>query len=325
MPFKICVIGCGHITQASHGPAYRRYASENREVELSACCDTDPARAEQVRAALGFARAYSDTFEMLAREQPDVVCLNVPVALTPVLCERILALGIPLLTEKPPAMTVDEIDRLIALSAQATAPHQVAFNRRFAPLVVEMKRWLAGRPVVHVEHTFTRVNRRDPDFSTTAIHGIDTLRFLLGSDYAHLRMQYPTLETGPAPVSAFILDGQFQSGASVHMLFQPLAGIASERTVVYTHGSSFDLRLNQGADHPGHLLHYENGQLARAIDGAALCASSEDYLLSGFYAEDAAFFDALRARQPSEHSFASARQSVEVMQCLRERVDEYGT
>ena len=163
MTFKICVIGCGYITQASHGPAYRLYARQHPDVELSACCDTDLPRAERVRAETGFARAYSDAFQMLAVEQPDAVCLNVPVQLTAGLGERILALGIPLLTEKPPALNVDEIDRLAARAAGAGCIHQVAFNRRFAPLVVALKDWLQGQPILHVEHTFTRVARRDPN------------------------------------------------------------------------------------------------------------------------------------------------------------------
>ena len=41
-----------------------------------------------------------------------------------------------------------------------------------------------ARPLRHVHYEMTRVDRRDPDFSTTAIHGIDAVRFLAGSDYA---------------------------------------------------------------------------------------------------------------------------------------------
>jgi myo-inositol 2-dehydrogenase / D-chiro-inositol 1-dehydrogenase len=275
MAFKICVIGCGHITQHSHGPAYRQYAAEHPDVELAACCDLDVQRAEKVRAEFGFARAYSDAFDMLAREQPTAVCLNVPVQHTAALSEQILALGIPLMAEKPPALTTAELDGVIA-AQQAARPgglHQVAFNRRFAPLVAALKELLRGRQVLHVEHTFTRVNRRDPDFSTTAIHGIDTLRHLLGEDYAGLHMHYPALEandaqreTGQPPIAAYILSGHFQSGASVHMTFQPLSGLASERTVVYTPGATFSLRLNHALDAPGHLFHYYNQGITQSFN-----------------------------------------------------------
>lgn len=324
MTFNICVIGCGHITRASHGPAYARYAAHNPAVALAACCDVDPQRAEETRAAFGFARAYSDWAAMLADEQPHAVCLNVPVQHTAALSARILELDIPLLAEKPPALTVEELDPLIALARRRGSLHQVAFNRRFAPLVVALKDWLAGHTVTHVAHTFTRVARRDPDFTTTAVHGIDTLRYLLGADYAGLRMAYPLLEREPAPVPAFVIEGSFTNGASAHLLFQPLAGAPSERTVIYTPGSTFELRLNHGEDRPGRLLHFEDGRLARAVDAAELCGGEDhDWLVSGFYAEDAAFFDVARAGRPSEHTFASARQSVAVMQALRERRETF--
>ena len=61
-------------------------------------------------------------------------------------------------------------------------PHQVAFNRRYTPLVVELKRRLAGATIQHIDCQFYRVGRTGSDFTTTAIHGIDTVRFLAGCD-----------------------------------------------------------------------------------------------------------------------------------------------
>lgn len=339
--FKLCVIGCGGISRASHGPAYRQYADEHPDFELSACCDVDGERAAALRVQVGFARAYTDFERMLEIERPNAVCLNVPVHLTAGLGRRILALGYPLLAEKPPALTVAELEPLIAASqaaAQRGVIHQVAFNRRFAPLVVALKDLLRGRELIHIEHTFTRVNRPDPDFTTTAIHGIDTLRFIAGSDYAELHMQYPRL--GESGLPAFILSGHFQAGPTVHMTFQPLSGLASERSVIYTRDATFDLRLNHALDAPGQLLQYEHNQVVLALNAAELCGlgpqisgktlnaadfRSVDYRLSGFYGEDAAFFEAVRANRQPEHTFLSARQSVAVMESLRNRASHFKT
>ena len=46
----------------------------------------------------------------------------------------------------------------------------------------------------------TRVERRDPDFSTTAIHGLDAVRYLAGADYAEARFRYRELPSS-APAS----------------------------------------------------------------------------------------------------------------------------
>ena len=49
--------------------------------------------------------------------------------------------------------------------------------------------WLADQPIQSITCTFSRYRRRDPDFTTTAVHGIDAVRFLAGSDYAKLRIE----------------------------------------------------------------------------------------------------------------------------------------
>jgi predicted dehydrogenase len=320
MKLRMVVVGCGYITQASHGPAYRRLAAEIPGLELAACCDIDARRAEETRLKFGFERAYRDVWHMLETEQPDAVGLIVPVHFTAGLSEQIIRAGFPVLSEKPPAMTLDEIDRLICIAAETGMFHQVAFNRRFAPLAQELKRRLEGRHILHVAHTFTRVQRRDVDFSTTAIHGIDTLRWLLGADYRSLQFSYPVHQVGQDLLTAFVVDGSFSTGASVQMLFQPFSGASLERTVIYTPDETLELRLNAGGDAPGSLLIWRSGQLVESLDAAIACGSSEDFVVSGFYAENGAFLQGLQTHTPVPgHDFASARQSVELMQCLRER------
>ena len=67
-------------------------------------------------------------------------------------------------------------------------PHQVAFNRRYVPLLAELRERIrllpAGATLQHVRYEMVRVNRRDPDFSTTAVHAIDAVRFIAGADFA---------------------------------------------------------------------------------------------------------------------------------------------
>lgn len=324
MPIRLALIGCGYIAQASHGPALARLASEGLDIELTACCDTSLERAEELCTQTGFRRAYSDYRHMLDAERPNAVALLVPVHLTAPLAAQILQLGYPLLAEKPPALTVTDLDALIQAAAATRTFHMVAFNRRFAPLITELKSLLVGKTILHVEHTFTRVGRTDPDFSTTAIHGIDSLRWLLGTDFRSLEFRYRELQEDSKPVTVFSAQGSFNNDAGVHLLFHPLSGAPAERTTIYTPHETFDLRLNQGPDAPGSLAHWQDGKLIRQIDAAQRCGSSEDFVLSGFYAENAAFLQAVKSGlRRSEHDFTSARQSVEIMQSMRERRANY--
>ena len=235
---------------------------------------------------------------MLDAERPDAVSLVVPVERTGELAGLILEWGFPLLLEKPPGRTVAEVDRMIA--AAGGIVHQVAFNRRFAPLVRELKRRLddVGSPLQHVRYEMARVDRRDPDFSTTAIHGVDTVRFLAGSDYAEVRFRYqPLAGVGPGVVNVF-LDAVMESGVTAQLGFCPLAGVVVERATLHARDHTFELHLGiwDSVDAPVH---------------------------GGFYGEYESFLVALREGRPPSPSLEEARQSVAVMECMRERRNEY--
>jgi myo-inositol 2-dehydrogenase / D-chiro-inositol 1-dehydrogenase len=327
-PLKIIVIGCGWISQDRHGPAYAHYASQHPEVELAACCDVDPLRAEAFRARFGFQRVYNDYQQLLEAERPRngdqvAVCLNVP---EPLICEigcTVMQRGFALLSEKPPGLSVVEIDRLILTARETGALHQVNFNRRFTPLLGELKRRLDGKSIRHIDLHFFRVGRIQGDFSPTAIHAIDTLRYLAGSDFAAVHCHYQELpEYGPLGVANTFLDCTFHSGATASLSLCPVSGLNVERSFVHTGNSTYYLSMNLGPDAPGRLQQYEDGHLALDLDGSMLTGSSEDFILSGFCAEDAAFFDDVQAGRRPVHNFASCRQSVEVMQALRERTGE---
>lgn len=328
MSFKICVIGCGFMAVHYHGPAYVKYVSTHPDTELVACCDIDAAKAAAFAEQFGCARHYTDFEKMLDAEKPDAVCLNAPVELTCALSCRVLEMGYPLLTEKPPGRTVDELDRMIAAANASGVPTQVAFNRRYTPLVVELKRMVRSRfdpaAIQHVRYDFTRVGRTDPDFSTTAIHGIDTARFLADSDYARIRFHYQAFPNlGPATANIF-MDCTFESGATAHLNFCPVAGVVTERATIHAHDNTFFLNIPvwNGSDTPGRLQHFEKDKLK--LDRSGLEFSSGDIFESnGFYGENAAFFDDVRAGRRPAGDLRSARQSVEVAQYLRERRTEY--
>ncbi len=323
MSFKIALIGCGWVSTACHDPACVEYAGLHPDATLAACCDVNPERAEAFRARFGFRQAYTSYAEMLEAEHPHAVCLHVPPETISAAGGDILRRGYPLLSEKPPGLSTAEIDRLIDAAQSSGAIHQVAFNRRFMPLAVELKNRLAGQTVYHIEVQQARVGRTDPVFATTAVHGIDAARFFAGCDYQSVTLSYRELpEWGPG-VANYSLDGHFENGASVHLGIFPVTGANIERTAIYTADSAFFLAANNGPDAPGRLRHFHKGELAADLDGRAFTGRQEAYYLDGFYQEDADFFDAVRSGIQPALDFRSARQSVEIMQCLIERREGY--
>ena len=329
MSFRICVVGCGSMSSSGHGPSLAQYAATHPDTVLAACCDLDATRAQNYREAFGFARHDTDMAAMLEREKPDAVCLIAPVSLTCELSCRIMELGYPLIMEKPPGMTVAETDRLIAVAARTKVPNQVAFNRRYTPLLRDLKRILTEefRPdlIQHLRYDFVRVGRTDADFSTTAIHGIDTVRFLAGSDYRRIRFHYQAFPPlGPA-VANILMDCEFASGATAILSFCPVAGVVIERATVHLHDHTFFLEVPiRGAyDAAGRLRHLHKSEVRLDVTGSDVSPAAEWYELSGFYGENAAFLDDLRAGRRPAGDLQSGRQAVAVAQCLRERRAEY--
>ena len=218
---------------------------------------------------------------------------------------------------------------MIVAADSAGVSTQVAFNRRFEPLARELRHMLdthlAHGDLQHVRYDLVRVGRTDADFSLTAIHGIDAARFLAGSDYAAVRFHYKALpEHGPTVANVF-MDCEFSSGATASLSFVPCAGVGVERGVVHAGDSTFflDVPLWGAADGAGRLRHYRAGSLARDIGGTDLADGQTDFELMGFYAENASFFDDLRAGRRPTADLRSARQSVAVAEHMRLGRAEY--
>ena len=331
MPFKICVTGCGGIAFQMHGHAYKKYVEQHGDTELSACCDIDESRAVKFRGQFGFKKHYTDYRAMLREEKPDAVCLNAPVPMTAALAGEILETGYPLILEKPPGRNREEIMGMIKAAEKNKTIHQVAFNRRFIPVVDYLVRELSqaghykNQSIQSIGCEFFRFNRKDPDFSTTAIHGIDAVRYIAGSGYGKIDFFYQEMPELAEGAGNFYLNGVFDSGTFAQLRFCPNTGVRFERITVNAGDSTYLALLPYGdsQDSPGKLLHYREDRLVKEVSGRDLCGSSEIFMTNGFYRENESFFDDVRAgRQPS-CDLRSGLQSVEIMDCIRKRQKFY--
>jgi predicted dehydrogenase len=325
---KLCQVGCGEHARVAHGPSQARLARERPGLVLAGCCDVDATRAEAFRRDFGHARAFTDVVTLLETERPDAVVVVVPVDRTAVVASTVLERGLPLLLEKPPGETVADVDRLIAASESRgrVVPHQVAFNRRFAPLVRELGRRIeeAG-PLQHLHYEITRVERRDPDFSTTAIHGLDAVRYLAGADYAEARFRYREMPELGRGVANILVDAVMTSGVTAHLAFCPVAGVLVERATAHARGHSLFLHLPMwsGVDSPGRLWHFAGGELVADLSGEQVGDGTALFELGGFYRETAAFLEAVTEGRAPAPGLRESRQSVAIAEHIRARRVEY--
>jgi myo-inositol 2-dehydrogenase/D-chiro-inositol 1-dehydrogenase len=327
--FKICIIGCGNMAINGHGPSYRKYAALYPDVELAACCDIDEMKASFFKREFGFGKFYTDMDVMLDTEKPDAVCMVVPAHLTSTLAVKILEKGYPLLLEKPPGMNRNETIDIIRAARKRNVSNQVAFNRRYIHLVRQLKGLLEEHNGIdrsmNIQYKMLRVGRKDIDFATTAIHGIDLVRFLAASDYRTIRFHYQEMDHIGKNVVNVNMFCEFESGAYAQLGFFPVSGSIAEHLEinVYNHTFSLNLPLEASMASPGRLLYKENNEVKMEFADRDILESMEGFVLSGFYEENKSFFEDIRNGRKPTGDIESGLQSVEIVDCIRNRIPEY--
>lgn len=322
---KICTIGCGPMAFNGHGPSYAKYNNERGGIVLSACCDLNTQRAESFRDTFGFEKSYSDYNLMLSECRPDAVCILVPPAFACAIAEDVLLKGYNILLEKPPGLNTDETDRLIGASESSGTSVRIAFNRRFTPLTAALKDMLIadGQTPANITYQMYRYGRLDDDFSTTAIHAVDLAKFIVDAEYSDIDFCYREQPELGKNVANIFMSCSFANGCFGQLAFIPTGGTVSERITVNTAGNTYYLYLPfwKNYDAPGLLQHFKSDRLVESVTGSDL-SGSEMFEESGFYAENASFFDLLK-NGIKINDLPSCRSSVAIENAIRTRAAKY--
>ncbi|MBK8470470.1 MAG: Gfo/Idh/MocA family oxidoreductase [Actinomycetales bacterium] len=195
MTVRIGMIGPGAMGQA-HIERIHSVIAGGRVVAVS---DVNQANAQRVAQRIG-STAYGSAAELIADPRVDAVmiCSHGPVHEPDVL--TCIDAGKPVFCEKPLTPTADASLRI--MSAEQSGGRQlvtVGFMRRFDASYRQMKSILDSGELgealmVHCAHR----NPTVPDFYTwdmaindTAIHEIDTMRWLLGEEFVRARVDTP--------------------------------------------------------------------------------------------------------------------------------------
>ncbi len=174
---QLGLIGCGGWASNMHIPALAAL-QEQSQIKVAAVCDLNQELAQQAAGKLGLNTHYQDIDAMLEKEEIQALSILAPVHVTEHLIEKVTKLGIPFLTEKPPATSAQKQAALIDLVGNL--PHIVAYNRRFGPYMDIARNWMAGLDLQSVSVAFSRHQRLDEQFSNTFVHGLDAMLSFIG-------------------------------------------------------------------------------------------------------------------------------------------------
>ncbi|WP_330475819.1 Gfo/Idh/MocA family protein [Terrabacter sp. C0L_2] len=195
MTVRIGMIGPGAMGQA-HIDRVHTVIAGGRVVAVS---DVDPARADEVAARID-GTAYATSAELIASDEVDAVmiCSHGPAHEVDVLAA--IAAGKPVFCEKPLTPTADAALRIMqAEQAAGRRLVTVGFMRRFDRSYRQMKALLDSGDLgetlmVHCAHRNATAPEHytwDMAINDTAIHEIDTMRWLLGEEFVSARVDRP--------------------------------------------------------------------------------------------------------------------------------------
>ncbi|MFN2285973.1 MAG: Gfo/Idh/MocA family protein, partial [Anaerolineae bacterium] len=284
---NLAFVGSGSWARKHHFPALdyvRTHAAERFDVRLRGIYSLEHAEAAAVAERYGFDCVYDSLNALIADKGVNAVAVAVsPEAVASVL-ERVVALGVPIFSEKPPGITKAQARHL---SEIITVPNVLAFNRRFAPLNNVFKDIVDKMEHTYfVEGHFLRHNRLDETFMIgTGIHWINFMTYLFG-DIVHVSVdRFPNPQNETWVRIAQVI---FVGGLKGTLKFFPCSGSQMERVEVHNNVQSAYLDGPLG-DNPGKIV-IESGTERQVIQPDALLAAPEIVRI-GIVSEYEAFFE----------------------------------
>ncbi|WP_448071072.1 Gfo/Idh/MocA family protein [Georgenia yuyongxinii] len=242
MTVRIGIIGPGGMGQAH----IRRITEELAGGQVVAVTDIHPERARQVADALG-ATVHTDGFALINADDVDAVMVT---SFGPAHEESVIQAieaGKPVFVEKPLAPTADACLRIMEAEQRACRRLvQVGFMRRYDASYRAMKAILDSGEIgevlmVHCAHRNPAVPESyttDMAINDTAIHEVDTMRWLLGEEFVTARVDRPKKTRNRFP---HLLD-------PLVLVLESESGVRVDDEVFVNHQYGYDIRCEAVAE-----------------------------------------------------------------------------
>ncbi len=208
---KYVLIGCGRIA-TNHIKA-----AVNNNLEIAAVCDIFPEKMEEllIKHELENNRSikrYTDYTEMVEEINPELASIATESGSHAEIALNLIDKGVNLIIEKPMAMSIEDADKIIALSEEKGVKVSACHQNRFNVAIQELRKAVETSRFGKLSHGSIHVRwNRNKDYYDQAkwrgtwkedggalmnqcIHGIDLLRWMMGEEieevYGVTRQQF---------------------------------------------------------------------------------------------------------------------------------------
>lgn len=313
---RLGIIGAGNLSSRRIYPCLHFLP-----VDLAAVCDLDRARAAENARKFGGQSVYTDHRQMLTEADLDAVIVCVGPEHHHRLAIEVMEAGLPVYTEKPPAVTAADARQMLETSRRTGQLCMTGFKKRFAPAYVKARQAIAsaefGDPALLSIDYCSGFYTNDPDnprrqfLLDFCVHIIDLSRFLFGEVaevYARTHNHV-----------AYAVNLSFRNGAvgTLAMSCHREWRVSTEK-VELTGGPGQFISLNNSIQ----MVRHSGETIADWHDPSFSTAGGDSLIETGFARELEEFVAAVQEGREPESSITSSYQTMRLYEAIKQSADE---
>lgn len=305
---RICIVGAGALSTRRIYPYIGAAGGQ-----LAGVCDLDAGRAARNAGRFG-GKPYADLEKMLAEEKPDGVLVCVGPNAHAKLARRILELGFPVYTEKPPALTAAEAWDVALAAKKAGLLCTTAFKKRYTDAAARARKWLDPFPPedrlsLSIDYCSGAYANDAPEKSFLldfAIHVIDLAAYLFG--------EVETVFALAKGMNAYAVSLRFAGGAvgSLNLSDGRSWSVPTEETELTVRGGNFMTIHNSSS-----WKITQDGKAAEWREPCTFTSQGDSGRDTGHLAEIEDFFAALKEKRTTRSNIYESYKSMVLYEAIK--------
>jgi len=302
---RVVLIGAGMMANNVHYPSVASFS----DVEIVGLCDLDKEKLKATAAKFSIQETFRDYREMLDKTKPDAAYALMPphVLFEPAM--DVLERGVHLFIEKPACNTRVQAESLALTAEKKGLVTMVGFQRRYHPLLTCAYAKVAEYgPIRQVVGSFYKSQPFEMStyyrgaidiLSTDCVHVVDALRYFAGGEPVCVKSVVKRV--GKAAYDNFHLALiEFGGGVTGVLLTNWLSGRRQLTMEFHSEGAAAFVDIDGAAEISA------NNEKVETVSLAEIAGSEEEYIAQGFYAENRAFIDCVKAGKQPHNNIADA-------------------